>query len=887
VTTPEEGKPPFDTQADRESNRTLWGIYSISFDIAEGLVEVRPLRAADAHYEITDWLLPPECYDCLAISINSFDPVNRIIDVDAALKNPTGLTAYDVRGILYTNDYGHELRNADALTGLWDIPGGEDINPFMAFAKSESNREFIPAAKHTENYLVYIPDPPHWNDIIFAVDVSWPGNCKEPYGIENFLQAGVLYDYSTAAVEIQIDVFDWQDDVTEVSIYAPELTGEPFSSFTFTGGNTWSTELVNTNAVEAGEYQYLIAAQSSIQDVNTLYKYCTIEITEYTGSPDSADVTPPWLNFTPRDIAVQGDYAYVASDVNGLHVFDISEPSMPVWAGRVETDLAAWKVIVQEETAYVLAQTYVLYIIDITFPEASSITSEICIDMTIWDFDVGNGYVYFTSTNIVSIFDVDPPDTPVLVKTIETMGSYWKISHHNSYVYVYAKFVGLGSHVLIIDVDPPESASIVNEFEDTYMWDLVFQGDYAYTFTNGKLTIIDVSSPESAVFEYMIDIPCFPYYEIGNMAISGDYIYLSCNEHEKLCILDISTLGTAELVHQVDTIGNIAFTDGYAYTVYELVTLDILNIEIPESAFLVDSIYSPGYANNVHVSEGYAYVMSGRETIKTFDVIDIDPFSEMEIVRRVPIPGTVSDLFVSEGYAYVTTKELIASEDKGFIYVIDIETAEDSYIYDTIEVTDDPQSIKILDGNAYMGEHTGGFQIIDVTPPEASYIITTIEEVNFLRDFEIRDGYAFITNYRFGVIDVDPPESAHLVNYEIPYVDINRIAVYGDHAFTVGSNEQDMYVYDISDPEDADQVATFSIAPWYGWDVAASGDYVLVSGWQTDGTCGILKLHVNPVDSIVLVETSEIPEWGWDIFAYDNFLYVADDEGGLRIISLE
>jgi hypothetical protein len=36
----------------------------------------------------------------------------------------------------------------------------------------------------------------------------------------------------------------------------------------------------------------------------------------YYGHP--ADVTPPWLNATPEDVCVWGDYAYVAAGTNGM-----------------------------------------------------------------------------------------------------------------------------------------------------------------------------------------------------------------------------------------------------------------------------------------------------------------------------------------------------------------------------------------------------------------------------------------------------------------------------------------------------------------------------------------------------------------------------------------
>lgn len=70
------------------SNRMLWGAWDISFDTSTHKVSITPTRSALAHFDITDWLLPPSCDDCLKIEVNSFDPVTRTLDADVTLRNP-------------------------------------------------------------------------------------------------------------------------------------------------------------------------------------------------------------------------------------------------------------------------------------------------------------------------------------------------------------------------------------------------------------------------------------------------------------------------------------------------------------------------------------------------------------------------------------------------------------------------------------------------------------------------------------------------------------------------------------------------------------------------------------------------------------------------------
>ena len=100
------------------------------------------------------------------------------------IRNPFSLTGYDVRGILFTDDTGHLLMNPDDWTKLWDVPGGQTLNPFKGFYGFLGQGDFGPGVERIETYEVYIPLPPQYNTISFAVDASYPGNCKDYEPIE-------------------------------------------------------------------------------------------------------------------------------------------------------------------------------------------------------------------------------------------------------------------------------------------------------------------------------------------------------------------------------------------------------------------------------------------------------------------------------------------------------------------------------------------------------------------------------------------------------------------------------------------------------------------------------------------------------------------------------
>ena len=273
-------------EVDDGSQQALWGIWNIHFDPVELAATVEPIRNPQSHFNITDMIIPPACDDCLEIHVNSFDPVTRILNADVTLRNPYTIVGHDVRGIVFTNDYGHELTNGDAWTGLWDMPGGMDINPFRAYAKEEADRIFAGGAEHTENYQIRIPQPPVYFAITFAVDASWPGNCNEPYSIENEGPLVGLFDTSEGKLTFTVDVKDRQDDVNHVKLSAPEITGEEWTEFSFEVEDTWTLSLKNNMNAPAGDYDVRIMATSENSGSAALYDVVTLSVKHKVGWAD-------------------------------------------------------------------------------------------------------------------------------------------------------------------------------------------------------------------------------------------------------------------------------------------------------------------------------------------------------------------------------------------------------------------------------------------------------------------------------------------------------------------------------------------------------------------------------------------------------------------------
>ena len=148
----------------------------------------------------------------------------------------------------------------DGYTDLWDDGGSITINPFKAFAVEHPNRIFAPDTKYSRIYALRYPSFPKLIELNYVVDVSWPGNCKEPYSITDFIQAEPLTD-NGSITDVQLTILDWQDDVSSVHLDLSSINGGTVN-LEHTEGNTWGGSISNGPGTSPGVYQITATAES-------------------------------------------------------------------------------------------------------------------------------------------------------------------------------------------------------------------------------------------------------------------------------------------------------------------------------------------------------------------------------------------------------------------------------------------------------------------------------------------------------------------------------------------------------------------------------------------------------------------------------------------------
>jgi len=316
--------PSMDYTTEGKDHEPL-GVWSARFDLDSMTVSVEPNRDISMRLNVKPYLPNPQ------ITINSWDAVNQLINVDIKITNPYNVQGFDLRLIIFTDSIGHTLTNDDGWTSLYDISGGLPINPFKAYAKDETNRIFAAYSHHTENLIIKLPgmNP----NVKFAIDVSSPLNSPEPYQIANFQQL-MLPDEINGTAEVSFTVSRW-NPTTSVSAWigCPEVFGSNIIPIPTSDNYYFEGIVTNYTGAPEGEYTATIIAKTNLSPLY-LYDMVTLLVAIYPGTGWAVQFDDGMLRKVAADSS--GNAYCSGYEIGDLMKYN-DEPSQE-WSRNIKTD---------------------------------------------------------------------------------------------------------------------------------------------------------------------------------------------------------------------------------------------------------------------------------------------------------------------------------------------------------------------------------------------------------------------------------------------------------------------------------------------------------------------------------------------------------------------
>lgn len=465
-----------------------------------------------------------------------------------------------------------------------------------------------------------------------------------------------------------------------------------------------------------GNYCYVAAGTSLlILDISNITKPVQVSSLDFGGVP----------NFT-SDVAISGNYAYVAATAAGLKIVDISNPLNPTIAGEYLTNNWNRQVIIKDNKAYLLSSFYPnsdLEIIDIVNPASPAKLGSIPLN-NVGRMCLSGSYVFVANQESpspsglygsLSILDISNPSNIKTIGNCAVNGGPFMVDINNNYAYLAAK----GGGVVIVDINSISLPQPVTYYNSGFLaYDVKVLGQYLYVADRnpnwpdkGALRIIDISNPNNPTELNSFNTGG----ECRGISIKFPYIFIADGPNG-IRVLNVTDINNITEIGNYSTndlsVNDVYVSDNYAYAVTfdSLLVFDISN---PITLTRVKSIALIG-GRQIQKGGNYLFISAiGPE--KGMHIVDVTDPTKPTNITTVSSRGSLGtwQTFISGNYAYLADSE-------GGLRIINITNPNNPVEIGSYVSTSIVTSITVSNNKAYLGVSSNmgsksGVEVVDIT----------------------------------------------------------------------------------------------------------------------------------------------------------------------------
>jgi len=478
-----------------------------------------------------------------------------------------------------------------------------------------------------------------------------------------------------------------------------------------------------------------------------------------------------------RDIAVSGNYAYIAAMAGGMRIIDISNPVAPVQVGSLSLPQDCYGIAVQGAYAYAVGDWLGLNIINVSNPASPTVVGTIgCYSRSV---DVVFPYAYVGDINgYLRVIDISNPTSPAQIATeplpgvqgLDVVGAtayvacwpdrFCVVDVTNAanpalvswcstgaggvavalpYVYVSAEEEGLRV-ISVAEPTNPEEVGAFNPYAASE--DLAVSGDYVFTMAHDEFRVVQASDPRlpQTVGRWPLGADAY------SIAAASGYAYVGTLPYT-LRVLDVSDprwpfevgrLNLSVLMRRA-----LSLRGGYAY-VGEEGGLRVVDISNPYNPISAGFFAMTGNAETLTVADGYAYAWDSSALM--LRILDLaNPVSPVEV-------GTVPDLHVV-GRIAVSGNYLYVIHDTFDLDIINIaDRAHPAMLVDAWGGVFSPQDIAISGRYLYVADGFTGLRIVDISQPAHPVQVAYWQTIGTATTVAVGGGRVYVCDDGWGLL---------------------------------------------------------------------------------------------------------------------------------------
>lgn len=256
-----------------------------------------------------------------------------------------------------------------------------------------------------------------------------------------------------------------------------------------------------------------------------------------------------------------------------------------------------------------------------------------------------------------------------------------------------------------------------------------------------------------------------------------------------------------------------------------------------------------------------------------------------KVVATIPTSGFSNDVIKKDNLLYVAQGEGGLS-----IYNISVPTAPVLVSLTTDKLRGYAGKIDMKDSTVYLAANTFGINVVDVRQPDTPVVTVTNLGIKPARNFHVMGNWLFtaISEQGVGIADITYPTEPDIrgqfatIGYAYGLVtsaDSNRLFVAG--------GEMGLSIYNISDFQDG-----YGIYPLVGWcDTPGDAESIMIDesrslAFMACGTAGLQILDYTDTTHIFIAGSFDSTGYAKDLIYHDNLVYLSAELGGLQIIDV-
>lgn len=582
-------------------------------------------------------------------------------------------------------------------------------------------------------------------------------------------------------------------------------------------------------------------------------------------------------------LSIQDSYAYILTQDNSLHIFNISDISNLQEIGSYQPENGRdhrseyWGLKIIEQRAYLLFGGYTsfLSIVDMTNPIHPVEIAVHELPRDVADIAVSGSYLYAAS-NREGLFIIDVTDPAAPIDVARQPGEFSSIAIQGTAVFLAAGEAGMR----IFDISNPTKPAAIGVYQTESM-------PVSKVIVEGNLAYVSDS--------YATQGTRYVFFQYGPPSLSGT-----------VRVVDITNpTQPAEISSFTTPVENWSMAEEDNKVFLATGSLRIFDLTVAEQPTEIGLYEIPGEVWDVVVNGKLAYVAGGVEGLYVIDVAS--PATPALVSTSQTFSGHAFRIVQEADRLYLTNNYRVAffnDSDDPFmsIRIFDTSNPADPVEAGTYRLSEEPfvlGDFTAVSTTLYTIQN-GSLHLTDMRDPINPVALNAISLTDFVNSIAIDGHYVFLTSRSdlLHVLDISDPTNpleistgfdgreAMLANYSPQLsISMNQIVVTNGFAFvecvdaegeSIASN---LCVLDVREPASPKFVSLYQINSTFR-DLTAANGYIFI----TTRNALLVLDPANPaaldlVDSIPLTNPQGIEIVG-------STLYVANGAGGLVILQI-